>query len=52
MKIEELITMLENKVRTYVELKAFAYQNGDIVEIERLDLEILETENTINKLKN
>lgn len=51
MTIEQLITILENKIRNLIELKALSVQSGDIAEVERLDMEIVETQSTLDKVR-
>lgn len=50
MNITYLITMAQNKLIHLQSLKQIAELNGDLTQVRQLDNEILETQNTLNKL--
>lgn len=51
MKIDEVIEVLRNRIRTLNELRLTAVQRGDLEKIGALDAEIEDTQATIDKLQ-
>jgi hypothetical protein len=51
MSIEEIITILENKIKSLEKLKNSAQEVGDLAEVIRLQAEIEETTISLYKLK-
>jgi hypothetical protein len=51
MNIQELITLLSNKIASLNNARSNAVSSGDVVAVLRLDDEIAETQNTLNKLQ-
>lgn len=50
MNINELKQLLQNNVNELCTRRNLAYNIGDIIEINRLDVEISETNSTLSKL--
>jgi flagellin-specific chaperone FliS len=48
--IIELITLLNNQINSLSKQRANAVENGDVPQIEEIDLKIKETQTIINKL--
>jgi hypothetical protein len=51
MTIEQLITIVENKIKALYDLQALSVQSGDLAESERLGVEIEQTQSTLELLK-
>lgn len=51
MKLEEIIFILENKLKTLEQQKSMAINNGDLEVVISIDLQINETKDTLNSLK-
>ena len=51
MSIEEIITILENKIKSLEKLKNSAQETGELSDVIRLQTEIDETTMTLNKIK-
>ena len=51
MKIEEIIFILENKIRTLEQQKSTAVTNGDLQAVTLIDTQINETIITLDSLK-
>jgi hypothetical protein len=51
MTIQDLITLLSNKLASLNNAKSTAIANGDVEAVLRLDNEIAETQDTLNQLQ-
>jgi hypothetical protein len=51
MKLEEIIFILENKLKTLEQQRSTAVTNGDLEIVISIDLQINETVDTLNLLK-
>lgn len=51
MKMQELITLLANKIASLNNARSTAVSSGDVETVLRLDGEILETQDTLNQLQ-
>jgi hypothetical protein len=51
MKMQELVTLLSNKLASLNNAKSTAIANGDVEAVLRLDNEIAETQETLNQLQ-
>ena len=51
MKMQELITLLSNKIASLNNARSNAISSGDVEAVLRLDGEILETQDTLNQLQ-
>jgi hypothetical protein len=51
MKIEEIIFILENKVRNLEQQRSIVVTNGDLEAVTLIDSQIAETNITLNSLK-
>lgn len=51
MKVNDLIKIVENKLATLNNQRAYAEKIGELNEVVRLDFEIMETEETLKKLR-
>jgi len=51
MNISYLITIAQNKLTNLQSLKQIAEISGDLQQVVQLDSEIVETQNTLNKLQ-
>jgi len=51
MKISELISVYENRIRYLSSLRIEYEYKGDILELEKIDDSLLESTNTLEKLK-
>lgn len=52
MKIEEIIFILENKIKNLEQQKNVAVMAGDLEMVTVIDIQIVETQITLDKLKN
>jgi hypothetical protein len=52
MKIEEIIFILENKIKNLEQQKNIAVMAGDLEMVTVIDIQIVETQITLDKLKN
>lgn len=52
MKIEEIIFILENRIKALNQQKDNATMTGNLELVNQLDIELTETQNTLNVLKN
>jgi hypothetical protein len=52
MKIEEIIFILENKIKNLEQQKNIAVLAGDLEMVTVIDIQIVETQITLDKLKN
>jgi hypothetical protein len=52
MKIEEIIFILENKIKNLEQQKNIAVMAGDLEMVTTIDIQIVETQITLDKLKN
>jgi hypothetical protein len=50
MNIAEIITVLENKVRFLENAKSASIANGDMIPLAQLEVEILSTQDSLNKI--
>jgi len=50
MNIDEIITVLENKVRVLENAKSASIANGDMSPLAQLEVEILSTQASLNKI--
>jgi hypothetical protein len=51
MNIAEIITVLENKVRSLENAKSASVANGDMLPLAQLEIEILSTKATLEKIQ-
>jgi hypothetical protein len=51
MLLEEIILILENKIRTLQTAKGFAAHTGDMESYAKFDSELLSTQNTLERLQ-
>lgn len=51
MKIEEIIEITRNKVRNLVFMRGEAAKTGDLAAVAKFDIEIEETQTTLQKLE-
>ena len=51
MNIDEIITVLQNKVRVLENAKSASIANGDMSTLAQLDVEILSTQASLDKIK-
>jgi len=51
MLLEEIILILENKIRTLQTAKGFAAHTGDMESYAKYDSELLSTQNTLERLQ-
>lgn len=51
MSIQEIITILENKIKSLEKLKNSAQEAGELSDVIRLQIEIDETTISLNKIK-
>jgi hypothetical protein len=49
--IKQLIELAENKIKSLTSLRDFYFKTGDVENLEKYDLEIEETKQTLEKLK-
>jgi|688.fasta_scaffold493996_2 hypothetical protein len=52
MKLQEVITVLENRIRTLTDAKVAAFNAGDLQRIVELEADLLTTQISINQIKN
>jgi hypothetical protein len=52
MKIEEIIFILENKIKNLEQQKNIAVMAGDLEMVTTIDIQIVETQITLDTLKN
>jgi hypothetical protein len=50
MNIAEIITVLENKIRSLENAKSASVANGDMIPLAQLEVEILSTQDSLNKI--
>jgi hypothetical protein len=51
MKIEEIIFILENRIKSLTQQRDQAVMSGNLELVVQIDIELLETQNTIDSLK-
>lgn len=51
MKIEEIIFILENRIKSLLQQRDNAVMSGNLEIVTQLDIEIAETQNTLDTLK-
>lgn len=51
MKIEEVVFILENRIKTLNQQRDNAVMSGNLELVNQLDVEIIETQNTLDTLK-
>lgn len=51
MKLDEIIFILENKIKNLEQQRSIAVMNGDLEMVTVIDLQIVETQTTLDTLK-
>jgi hypothetical protein len=51
MNLDEIIVILENKVRVLENAKSASIANGDMIPLAQLEIEILSTQESLDKIK-
>lgn len=51
MKLEEIIFILENKIKHLEQQRTIAVVNGDLEMVVAIDVQLIETKTTLDKLK-
>jgi hypothetical protein len=52
MKLDYLLTIMQNRILTLTEARKAAVTSGDIERVAQLDADLLTTEDTVEKIKN
>lgn len=50
MSLQEVISILQSRISNLQTLRSYAVSIGDIIQIEKIDADISETQMTLNKL--
>jgi hypothetical protein len=51
MKIEEIIFILENRIKSLTQQRDNAVMSGNLELVNQIDIELTETQNTLNTIK-
>lgn len=51
MKIEEIIFILENRIKSLAQQRDNAIMSGNLELVNQIDIEVTETQNTLDRLK-
>lgn len=51
MKIEEIIFILENRIKSLTQQRDNAVMSGNLELVAQIDIELIETQNTLSSLK-
>lgn len=51
MTIEEMMLILENRVRTLSDARAMAVNSGDLELVSKLDIDLVTTQNSLDRLR-
>jgi hypothetical protein len=52
MKLDYLLSIMQNRILTLTEARKTAVTSGDIERVDQLDKDLLTTENTVMQIKN